>query len=85
MATAMELAGSETVMVPGMGGMPGWVVGFAACWANGAARFTLAQGNVIIAGLRKLQREAGQSPESDHEAIYALRTALVRGALAKAA
>jgi hypothetical protein len=38
-----------------------------------------------VAGLRKLEREAGQSPESDREAVYALRTILARASFAEAA
>lgn len=75
---AVATAGVGAVMVPGVGSVPGWLVGFASGFAGGTLVCTIAHRGIVVEGLKRLMSEGGEEVGGEGAAVFRLRTTLAR-------
>jgi hypothetical protein len=75
---AVGTATAGAITVPGIGSVPGWLVGFAAGWVSGTAMCTMAHRGIVIEGLKQILSDARHTNVGDNEAIAMLRSELDR-------
>lgn len=72
------MASAGSVAVPGVGAVPGWLVGFAAGFASGTLMCTMAQRGVVIEALKRLLSTNEHDVRSERDALNALHLTLSR-------
>lgn len=75
---AVVTAGAGTIIVPGLGAVPGWLAGFAAGWASGTLACTMANRGIVIEALKQTLSDAGRPAADEGQAIARLRGELDR-------
>ena len=71
-------AGAGSIIVPGVGAVPGWLVGFAAGFVSGTAMCTMAHRGFVIEALKQTLSDAGKPAGGDGAALALLRSELDR-------
>ena len=75
---AVGMAGAGSVLVPGIGAVPGWLAGFAGGFVGGTLMCTVARRGAVIEALKRSMSDARGGRVSDTQAMSALREELFR-------